>query len=242
MGFIGGKTMKIIVALLPIALFLGCSNDSGFAGGNNKIKGTVAKQKVADPDSQTNDDSTPVEDTTQAPQTNAGTPVAGTPVAGTPVAAAPVAAAPAAAAPAAAAPAAAAPVPNTCYVDDEAAIHIDLTGQAPKHRHYNNLALDLVFNSDAFDFDVALIQVVVDDGKPVVQIGGQKVFENFGSGQAQTHSMNVPLNGLLHGGTNLVQGSFYDEHGSQAKLSIKLRGTWKTYQGCSKDFNHRYKL
>jgi hypothetical protein len=133
--------------------------------------------------------------------------------------------------------------PQTCYVDDEAAIHIDLTGNAPKHYHYNNLALDLEFNKDAFEFKVALIQVVVDDGKPIVQIGGQKVFENGGSGQAQSYDMDVSLNNLLKGGKNLVQGSFYDEYGQQAKLSIKLRGTWKTNEkSCFKDFSHRYKL
>lgn len=55
--------------------------------------------------------------------------------------------------------------PRTCYVDEEANIYIDNSGGAPREHHYNNLALDLEFNSDAFDFQIALIQVVVDDGQ-----------------------------------------------------------------------------
>lgn len=134
-------------------------------------------------------------------------------------------------------------VVKTCQLDDEATVYLDLSRNAPKYHHYNNLALDLEFNADAFDFKMALIGVVVDDGKPIIQIGGQKVFEDFGSGHAQIHQMNKPLNGLLKGGKNLVQGSFYDEEGEDAKLSLKLRGSWSTYQkDCFKDFNHRYTL
>jgi hypothetical protein len=134
-------------------------------------------------------------------------------------------------------------VVKTCQIDDEATIYLDLSRNAPKYHHYNNLAMDLEFNSDAFDFKMALIGVVVDDGKPIIQIGGQKVFEAFGSGRAQIHQMNKSLNGLLKGGKNLVQGSFYDEEGEDAKLSLKLRGSWSTYQkDCFKDFNHRYTL
>ena len=134
-------------------------------------------------------------------------------------------------------------VVKTCQVDEYATVYLDLSRNAPKYHHYNNLALDLEFNADAFDFKMALIGVVVDDGKPIIQIGGQKVFEHFGSGHAQIHQMNKPLDGLLKGGKNLVQGSFYDEEGEDAKLSLKLRGSWSTYQkDCFKDFNHRYTL
>ena len=133
--------------------------------------------------------------------------------------------------------------PQTCYVDEEANIYIDNSGGAPKEHHYNNLALDLEFNSDAFDFQIALIRVVVDDGQSHIQIGGQQVHENGGSGHASIYEKNVPLNGLLRGSKTLVQANFYDKDGTYAKLQMKLRGTWKTNEkNCFKDFNHRYFL
>jgi hypothetical protein len=105
------------------------------------------------------------------------------------------------------------------------------------------LALDLEFNADAFDFQIALIQVIVDDGLSHIQIGGQQVHENGGSGDARIYEKNVPLNGLLRGSKTLVQANFYDKYGTYAKLQMKLRGTWKTNEkNCFKDFNHRYFL
>ena len=217
--------MRIVFAMLPVALLFSCSegkfagrNDTGKAVKNTSSGGAASK------------DATVAEDKQQASQ---NTPDAPTQAATTPVQAA-------ADVPA---PAPAAPSPNTCYVDEEAAFYLDLSGNAPKRHQYMPQQLELVFNSDAFDFDITVTQVVVDDGWPMVDVEGQRVIQQYEGERfiARVIDVNVHLNNL-HGGTNKAQGNFYDKNGVQAKLSIKLRGTWKTYQGCHKDFNRRYAL
>lgn len=132
-------------------------------------------------------------------------------------------------------------VVKTCQVDEDATVYLDLSRNAPKSHQYDNLALDLEFNADAYDFKMALVGVTVDDSKPTIFIGGQKVFEDFTYAHAKDHVMNNSLNGILKGGKNLLKASFYDYYGEDAKLSIKLRGSWNTYQkDCFKDFSHRY--
>jgi hypothetical protein len=59
--------MKIFVALLPMALFVGCS-DSQFAGSSNTIRSSLVKQQKAEPAHASGNDATPAEDSTESPQ------------------------------------------------------------------------------------------------------------------------------------------------------------------------------